>query len=201
MTIVIQRNQIFSNSFNLILGSGAALSDRLIILPRLDVLVEDNTIIGGGVGVTGYAAFVADGGRMRFFRNRIALQREEPLTGGRNVSDLVECDPFCSWHRFPWEDFSHGIVLNAIIDNNQLKAFPVQPKSAPTLEFVDNIIEDNEGWAITFNHPFAATGIVCNITASKTILVQITGKNNRIINNGKGSLCPGNYPWPQGFLR
>jgi hypothetical protein len=69
--------------------------------------------------------------------------------------------------------------------------------AAPWLELRENRIQKNREWGVTLARD------TCIEEGLPPINEQITirGEANRMGENGRGDLCPEDYPWPEGFKK
>jgi hypothetical protein len=179
--VVIRDNSLFTNNRNLVLNSfpeGEAY-------PRLDWLVEDNVIVGGGVGITTEIHAIVEGGQVRLMRNRISGQSKQYV--GKVSPPLISY-------------FGNGILLGASARQEALKE-PLR------IEISENRIEHNEAWGLALNliPGLGSQPDQCNVRAPGEEQVftdpEIAGSGNEFRNNNKGDLCPPDYPWPPGFKK
>jgi hypothetical protein len=183
--VTIRDNWFFNNNHNLVIESlPNYLTEGEVIHPRLDWLIEGNTIVGGGIGIkTGIID--VEGGQARLFKNWIARQRKQ------YVGIITPPDIFL---------FGNGILLGTSLRRESLKE-PLQ------IEISENRIEGNEAWGLALNllpgeddRPDQ-----CNLKApgEEQVFVdpEISGSGNVFRDNGKGDLCPPDYPWPPGFRK
>jgi len=62
------------------------------------------------------------------------------------------------------------------------------------LKLWGNNIFDNSGWGV------ALYTMACGFAgAPQAFTGTIQGSANKLHNNGRGDLCPEDYPWPEGF--
>ena len=150
----------------------------------IDWLIEGNTIIGGGIGIKASIPNV-EGGRVRLFNNQIAWQRKQHL-GTSSPADISY--------------FGNGILLFTSLRRENLK-------ESLQIEISENRIEGNEAWGLALNLLPGWDSQVdqCNVKApgEEQVFIdpEITGSGNIFRNNGKGDLCPPDYPWPPGFRK
>jgi hypothetical protein len=179
--VVIRDNSLFTNNRNLVLNSfpeGEAY-------PRLDWLVEDNVIVGGGVGITTEIHAIVEGGQVRLMRNRISGQSKQYV--GKVSPPLISY-------------FGNGILLGASARQEALKE-PLR------IEISENRIKNNEAWGLALNliPGLGSQPDQCNVRAPGEEQVftdpEIAGSGNEFRNNNKGDLCPADYPWPPGFRK
>jgi hypothetical protein len=85
-----------------------------------------------------------------------------------------------------------------------------QPELGPSLmTMIDNEIVGNREYGIALAHSECMEGQVeaaifypfSLIWTNQKVLIAFWDKNNTIRNNGKGDLCPADYPWPPGFRK
>jgi hypothetical protein len=85
-----------------------------------------------------------------------------------------------------------------------------QPELGPSLmTMIDNEIVGNREYGIALAHSECMEGQVeaaifypfSLIWTNQKVLIAFWEKNNTIRNNGKGDLCPADYPWPPGFRK
>ncbi len=185
-SLLVQKNWLFANSYNIFIHYGLLLPEGLA---RLDLRIEDNLIIGGGVGVEMHLSS-AEGGNVSLRRNQIVWQRRESLTGD-----------FYSWFagvrgsRSPF--YGNGILLSWSLRREELQG-PVK------IEINENQIEDNEGWGMAIKLEPELN--LCNslkAEGEEKIFTdpEIIGIGNEFRNNLMGDLCPPDYPWPPGFRK
>lgn len=181
--VIIQDNGLFTNNRNLILDSRGRIYPE-IIHPRIDWLIKDNTIGGGGIGIDVFISGV-EGGQIFLTRNRIIEQRKQYL-GIHPPTDI-------------WR-FGNGISLFTFLRKEDLKE-PLK------IEISENRIESNEAWGLALNLIPGWDGRPdeCNVKApgEEQVFIdpEITGSGNIFRDNGKGDLCPPDYPWPPGFRK
>jgi hypothetical protein len=125
---------------------------------------------------------------------------------------------------FGWSNGVRELKANAITGNGvglylalgptsgiqeELKAAN-QPQLGPSLiSMSENEIVGNREYGIALAHsgcsnnepiifyPFS----LISLFAKQQVLIAFWEKNNTIRNNGKGDLCPADYPWPPGFRK
>ncbi|MEM4402547.1 MAG: hypothetical protein QW376_08740 [Candidatus Caldarchaeum sp.] len=181
--VTIQDNWLLNNNHNLLINE---MADWFVIFEGgvIDWLIEGNTIIGGGIGIKASIPNV-EGGRVRLFNNQIAWQRKQHL-GTSSPADISY--------------FGNGILLFTSLRRENLK-------ESLQIEISENRIESNEAWGLAFNLIPGGDGQPdqCNVRApgEEQIFIdpEITGSGNIFRNNGKGDLCPLDYPWPPGFRK
>ncbi len=183
--MAIRDNWLFSNNHNLVIESSPNyLAEGGVVHPRLDWFIEGNTIVGGGIGIKAGISNV-EGGRVRLFKNWIAWQRKQYMG--------IITPPDISL-------FGNGILLSKSLRRESLKE-PVK------IEISENRIENNEAWGLALNLLPGWDGRPdeCNVYAPGEEQVftdpEIIGSGNIFRNNGKGDLCPADYPWPPGFRK
>lgn len=181
--VIIQDNELFMNNRNLILDSHEHIFPEMMH-PRIDWLIKDNTIIGGGIGIDIFISGV-EGGQIHLTGNRVAGQRKQYL-GVLPPTDILR--------------FGNGISLFTSLRKEYLKE-PLK------IEISENQIESNEAWGLALNllPGWDDRPDQCNFKAPGEEQVfaepEITGSGNEFRNNLKGDLCPPDYPWPPGFRK
>ncbi len=179
--VIIRDNGLFNNNRNLILESFP--EDKAY--PQIDWLVEDNIIVGGGIGIRAFVHPLVKGGQVRLMGNQISWQHKQHL-GISSPGDISY--------------FGNGILLGASARREALEE-PLK------IEISENRIEHNEAWGLAFNLILGwdSQSDQCNVRApgEEQVFIdpEITGSGNIFRNNGKGDLCPPDYPWPPGFRK
>jgi nitrous oxidase accessory protein NosD len=185
-SLLVQKNWLFANSYNVFIDYGLALPE---VLARLDLRIEDNLIIGGGVGVN-MRLSRTEGGTVSLRRNQIVWQRRESLT-----DDFYHWSSGVRWSRSPF--YGNAILLSWSLRREELQV-PVK------MEISENRIESNESWGVAIK---LEPGLnLCNslkAEGEEKIFTdpEIIGTGNEFRNNLKGDLCPADYPWPPGFRK
>jgi len=185
--VTIRDNWLLNNNRNLLINDMPKISLTLIKGGTIDWLIEGNTIVGGGVGIKAYIINVEDveGRRVHLLKNWIAQQRKQYL-GVLTPTDFSL--------------FGNGVLLYTSLKQKYLK----EPL---TIEISENRIEDNEAWGLALNliPGWDSRPDQCNIRFMGDEYfftdLEITGNENNFRNNGKGDLCPADYPWPPGFRK
>jgi hypothetical protein len=73
----------------------------------------------------------------------------------------------------------------------------VVARAAPWVELKENRIQKNSEWGVTlFRDICIEEGLS---VLNETIVIR--GEANRMGENGRGDLCPPDYPWPEGFTK
>ena len=190
---LIQGNQFFANSYNM------TVNPFYLSTPQIDVLIEENIIVGGGIGVDINYKNVT--GKIRLHKNQIAWQRRQSLTGDLAgfIWSLPYCPgtPFCMFEPAKGPLFAQGILLSGNSPDDQKSVKPLK------LELSENRIEANEGWGLALFGRFEGDSFSCIVLGEQlnTVLPEITGKDNEFKDNAKGAICPNAYPLPPGFMK
>ncbi len=182
-SVVIQDNRLLANNRNIyLIGIGRLFPEE--VPTRLDWLIEGNIIVSGGIGIEMKIGLAVEGGQVRLVRNQIARQRKQEVIAPSGIELL----------------FGNGILLGTSLRRKELKE-PLK------IEISENRIEHNEAWGLALNlfPGWDGRPDECNVYAPGEEQVftdpEITGNGNIFRNNGKGDLCPADYPWPPGFRK
>jgi hypothetical protein len=178
--VVVKNNRLLANRDNSIEFSTFTASRA-----QLSILIEKNSVIGGNVGVMIEIGPSIEGGMVQLLQNHIAWQRKGYL-GDTPAGGVL------GW--------GSGVLLDTSLRQEVLKE-PLQ------IEISENRIEGNEAWGLALNllpgeddRPDQ-----CNLKApgEEQVFVdpEISGSGNVFRDNGKGDLCPPDYPWPPGFRK
>ncbi|MFQ6090885.1 MAG: right-handed parallel beta-helix repeat-containing protein, partial [Candidatus Bipolaricaulia bacterium] len=97
-----------------------------------------------------------------------------------------------------WRSAQATLANNTITENRNgvLLGRALQGETAPEplLKLWGNSVFDNSGWGV------AVYTMACGFAgAPQAFGGTIQGSANRIHDNGRGDLCPEDYPWPEGF--
>jgi len=100
-------------------------------------------------------------------------------------------------------------VHNNVIEQNDMGVLITLATSG--LELTGNSILRNRQWGVVLSHnpacpealPPLPPGVTLPITTMETLTkyILIQGTDNEIRDNGLGSLCPVDYPWPPDFVK
>lgn len=180
--VIIKRNYLSTNS------SGIAIStpygyDRTKELPSLNTIIEENVIVNGGIGIDLDHRSNSGGGKIQILKNYIAGMKRNPLT----------TSPTVDFGEYPL--YGKGIHIRAVRSDTR-------PVVQWTVEMIGNKIIENETWGVAVNQVPGWPEGECLIEAKELLPPGfIRGQENYIYDNGKGSLCSEDYPWPPGFMR
>jgi hypothetical protein len=185
--LTIRDNWLLNNNRNLLINEMPQVFLAPIKGGAIDWLIEGNTIVGGGIGIEARILNVEDveGRRIHLLKNWIAQQRKQHL-GVLPPTDFSL--------------FGNGVLLYTSLKQKDLR----EPL---TIEISENRIEDNEAWGLALNliPGWDSRPDQCNTRFMDDEYfftdLEITGNGNNFRNNGKGDLCPPNYPWPPGFRK
>jgi hypothetical protein len=185
--LTIRDNWLLNNNRNLLINEMPQMFLAPIKGGAIDWLIEGNTIVGGGIGIEARILNVEDveGRRIHLLKNWIAQQRKQHL-GVLPPTDFSL--------------FGNGVLLYTSLKQKDLK----EPL---TIEISENRIEDNEAWGLALNliPGWDSRPDQCNTRFMDDEYfftdLEITGNGNNFRNNGKGDLCPPDYPWPPGFKK
>ncbi len=83
-------------------------------------------------------------------------------------------------------------ILGNLISKNQ---HGIIVQGAKPAKIDNNLILENEGWGVALLQP------PCFEASYLDPLTVLQGENNEIQDNGKGNLCPEDYPWPPDFIK
>lgn len=186
-TWIVRGNWFLNNDGASLYLSSSSSTDSL---PRFDVLIEENKIVSGSLGIMiGIPSHLQRGawGDIRLRRNHIAGNQvpRNPI----DPSYILDVP------------FGHGVAI--------LSLHREWPSMGPVkIELSENQIEFNDGWGVAINYArygrdrdprCAISGL--EYQGKEIVPPLIAGSNNIFRNNGKGDLCPANYPWPPGFRK
>lgn len=100
-------------------------------------------------------------------------------------------------------------VRNNVIEQNDMGVLVTLATNG--LELTGNSILRNRGWGVVLPHnpgcpealPPLPPGLAFPITTIEALTkaIHIEGADNEIRDNGLGSLCPADYPWPPDFIK
>lgn len=153
-----------------------------------ETLIQGNKIIshhrGLGIMLLGWSP-------CRIHNNLI-----QGLATGVLVGGMVICDIRDNWILKNWDGLLVGGTAQATIIGNQISNNyndGLNLGEAATVQVSENSIRDNGSWGVSLRQR------PCYETEEK-FSGSIEGLNNEIVNNGRGDLCPPDYPWPEGFI-
>ncbi len=100
-------------------------------------------------------------------------------------------------------------VRNNVIEQNDMGVLVTLATNG--LELTGNSISRNRGWGVVLPHnpgcpealPPLPSGVTLPVITIETLTkyILIEGADNEIRDNGLGSLCPIDYPWPPDFIK
>ncbi|MEM4302216.1 MAG: hypothetical protein QW570_08965, partial [Candidatus Caldarchaeum sp.] len=169
-TWIVRGNRLVGNIRNISISAKEALA-------RFDILVEENIIVDGHLGIEILVTDVITGGwgEIRLHRNHILRQQAVRHPEDPNVKD----DLFSS----------HGIHVYSFSRE--------WPRGRVKIEFIGNQIEFNEGWGLAINYgmgqkvgqpPYYCLISDLEHEGKQIVPPLIVGRDNIFRSNGKGDL-------------
>lgn len=142
------------------------------------VLIRDSIISENIVGLFGDTVFID---RSKISRNKLVGLTLQILSGPQFIGAIEETE--ISWNGL-------GIHLRAHSES----------AAGSRLKLYSNRLVENEKYAIVVQDSVCPSWIGEPLPF-KSAVIQIEGANNEFRGNGKGDLCPADYPWPPGFRK
>lgn len=162
---------------------------KLMNFEAVETIIQGNEITANGQGVG-----------IQLLGKSPCLINDNHLEGlatGIIVAGAVVCDIRSNRISNGWDGLLIGSIAQATIIGNQIFGNyndGVNLSEVAIVQMSENKISENDGWGVSFRQQ------PCYETEDKFI-GSVEGLSNEIVNNGRGDLCPKDYPWPQGFVK
>ncbi|MFC2078421.1 right-handed parallel beta-helix repeat-containing protein [Candidatus Bipolaricaulota bacterium] len=159
--------------------------------PSMRVHIDSSELLNAGVGIQ-----VVGNGNVLISRSSFRDHGAGASLGGLGITTMIHNSIATCFEGIVTGTSANVVLIGNEIHHNGRGIRLDQPPIVGiygTLTLYDNLIEDNDQWAIT----------LCGINGldSDVVFGTFTGSGNSFKSNGNGPTCPENLNFPEGFLR